>query len=194
MSDLSNLFDNTPTGANHSDLAAAFDMTEAAARMDPLPTGEYVARAVSAALDESRKGTPFYGVRFEIVDGPHAGRRLVHRWFLSSAALPYSRRDLAALGLSTFAQLQSGAAPTGLVRIRVALRRDDAGAMFNEVRDVSPGVPAAPAQGHNEANAAAPQPMPVSVAHAPVSPEPQTPTTPATADDLPAGLVDAGLL
>jgi len=182
MSDLSNLFDNTPTGANHSDLAAAFDMTEAAARMDPLPTGEYVARAVSAALDESRKGTPFYGVRFEIVDGPHAGRRLVHRWFLSSAALPYSRRDLAALGLSTFAQLQSGAAPTGLVRIRVALRRDDAGAMFNEVRDVSPGVPAAP------------QPMPVSVAHAPVPPEPQTPTTPATADDLPAGLVDAGLL
>ena len=157
-----------------------------------MPPGEYVARWVGCGLDESRKGTPFYGVRFEIVDGPHAGRRLVHRWFLSSAALPYSRRDLAALGLTTFAQLQNGAVPSGLATLRVALRRDDAGMVHNEIKTVQPC--AAPAQGHNEANAAAPQPMPVSVAHAPVPPEPQTPTTPATADDLPAGLVDAGLL
>lgn len=182
-SELSRIFDATPTGPDRAVLGAAFDNTLPAEALPPIPAGEYAAQWVDGTLGESRKGTPFYQARFEIASGEHTGRRLLHRWYLSAAALPYSRRDLAALGFDSFAKLQSNAVPRGLVRLRVALRRDDTGATFNEIRAVIPGGPE-------------PDPPEVSAEPAPVTPlpiEPQ-PATPARVEDLPAGLVDADLI
>ncbi|MBW7863583.1 MAG: hypothetical protein H3C30_04110 [Candidatus Hydrogenedentes bacterium] len=178
---LAEQFNGTPAGANRAGLAADFDGAKPAEILAPLPAGEYQARAVDARLDESRRGTPFYGMRLEIASGEHIGRRLVAKWYLSGAALPYSRRDLAALGLTSFAMLERGAVPAGLVRLRVALRRGDDGSMFNEVRAVLPMG--------NEA-----KPAPVAPAPAPVAAVNPEPVPPATTGDLPAGLVDDGLL
>ncbi len=180
MTELSKLFDGTPAGMDRAGLADAFNGTPPAEVLDPIPAGEYQARAVDARLDETRTGTPFYAMRLDVVAGEHAGRRLVARWYLSPAALPYSRRDLAALGLDAFARLERGDVPGGLLRVRVALRRDDDGTGRNEVRSVLPC-----------ASSASPPPL----AAAPVPPEPKTdPAPPAGVDDLPAGLVDRALL
>jgi len=178
---LADIFDGTPTGAG---LAAAFDGTAPAERREPIPPGEYPARAVDSELGHNRKGTPYYAMRLEIASGEHAGRRLVARWYLSGAAMPYTKRELAGLGLETFAQLERGDMPGGLLRVRVALRRGDDGAEFNEVRAVLPTNGSAPHT--QEANTPAPAPA------APV--EPETQAAPVAAADLPAGLVDASLL
>jgi len=183
MSELSRMFDSTVIGPDRAALAGAFDSTPPAEALPPIPAGEYAARWLDGTLGESRTGTPFYRARFEIASGEHAGRRLVHRWYLSPKALPYSRRDLAALGFDSFAKLQSGAAPRGLVRLHVALRREDSGAVSNEIREVIPGGPE-------------PDPREVSAAPAPVTPVPiePEPATPARVEDLPAGLVDSDLI
>lgn len=139
MTGLSSIFDNTPTGVDHSALAAEFDSTTPAEQLEPVPAGEYPARWVAAELDQSRLGKPLFLGRFEISTGLYTGRRFSYRWFLTPAALPYARRDLAALGLTSFAQLQCGALPKAPVRLRVVLRRDDSGHSFNEVRAVLPG-------------------------------------------------------
>lgn len=187
MTELSKMFDSAPAGADRAGLADAFNGTAPAEVLDPLPAGEYQARAVNARLDETRTGTPFYGVRLEVVTGEHTGRLLWGRWYLSPAALPYSRRDLAALGLDAFAKLERGDVPGGLLRVRVALRRDDDGTTRNEVRAVLPGAPPPLARPPVSAPPAPPA--------EPVPPEPQTaPAPPAGVDDLPAGLVDRALL
>jgi len=187
MTELSKLFDGTPAGMDRAGLADAFNGTPPAEVLDPIPAGEYQARAVDARLDETRTGTPFYAMRLDVVAGEHAGRRLVARWYLSPAALPYSRRDLAALGLDAFARLERGDVPGGLLRVRVALRRDDDGTARNEVRAVLPCAP--------PSLAPPPAPAPSAPPAAPVPPEPKTdPAPPAGVDDLPAGLVDRGLL
>ncbi len=169
-----------------TDLASMFDGTAAAETVGPVPAGEYHARWVACGLDESRKGTPYFFGRFEIASGGYAGRRLVHRWFLSKAALPYSRRDLAALGLTAFAQLQSGVVPGGPVVLRVALRRDDSGAMWNEVRAVVPADGAAITQ-HNEAATA----DPLSVVSPAVG---DSTASAARVDEVPAALIDPDLI
>lgn len=190
---LAESFDNHPAGAARSGLAADFDNAESAERLAPIPAGEYQARAVDARLDESRKGTPFFGMRLEIVAGEHTGRRLLAKWYLSGAAMPYSKRDLAALGITSFAMLRQGCVPRGLVRLRVALRAGDDGGQYNEVKAVFPcgeGLQGlTPPEGQkNEASAATPAPAPVAAVTS------ELPATPVAADELPAGLVDDGLL
>ena len=178
---LADQFNSTPTGAN---LAAAFDAATPAETREPIPAGEYPARAVDSELGQSDKGTPFFKMRLEITSGEHAGRRLAAKWYLSGPAMPYTKRELAGLGLDRFAQLERGDVPGGLLRVRVALRRDDSGGAFNEVRAV---LSAGGATGHPQTvNTAAP------VVVAP--PTSESPTDPVTVDDLPYGLADGDLL
>ncbi len=181
MTTLAAQFDTTPAGPDRSNLAAQFDTTTPAESPEPVPAGEYPARAVDARLGENRRGTPVYSMRIEITDGEHAGRRLMWRAYLSPAALPHSKRDLARLGLDSFAQLESGAVPGGLLMARVALRKDDSGAVFNEVRTLDPAA-------HKATPPAPPPACPAA------QPQPEPPAPAAAVDELPAGLVDAGLL
>ena len=111
--------------------AEQWNTTEAAGHFAPLPPGIYAAIATAGALGESGRGTPRYRVTFTL-EGEHNGRRLTHDFYLSAKALPLAKRDLAVLGITHPGQLSQPLRPV-LVRLRVALRRDDDGSEFNRV-------------------------------------------------------------
>jgi hypothetical protein len=115
------------------ELADLWDRTEAAGDPSPLPSGNYVAHVAGGGLSQSRSGTPSYKLTFRVAEGDHAGRRLWHDLWLTSAAMPMAKRDLAKVGITSREQLE-GPPPDGIrCRVRVALRRTDDGAEFNKV-------------------------------------------------------------
>jgi hypothetical protein len=114
-------------------LAAAWDSTEAAADHKPLPKGEFVARVERGELASAKSGTPGYKLCFQVIEGEHAGRRAWHDCWLTPAAMPMTKRDLAKLGIVEHKQLAQPL-PQGIVcRLRVTLRRNDDGAEYNRV-------------------------------------------------------------
>src|SRR5262249_49127839 len=68
-----------------------------------------------------------------IAEGEYADRRLWHDFWLSPAALPMSKRDLAKIGVSDLEQLERPLPPGILLRVRVALRTGDDGRQHNQV-------------------------------------------------------------
>lgn len=115
-------------------LVEAWDETQAAVEFDPLPTGIYVARIVAGKLSNSRGGTPGYKLTFEVIEGECKGRRVWHDVWLTEAALPLAKRDLAKLGITSLDQLERPL-PQGIrCEIKVALRKEESGIEFNRVR------------------------------------------------------------
>lgn len=115
-----------------------FNDVDAAPEYEPLPAGEYEAGLVSGSFSESRQGTPGYTITFEIRDGEQAGRRLSDTLWLTPAAIPFTKRDLSKLGITSFEQMKRPV-PEGIVcRLRVALRRDDDGTQYNKLRSWEP--------------------------------------------------------
>ena len=71
---------------------------------------------------------------FCVLEGEYKGRRFWHDIYLTEAALPMAKRDLAKLGVTTLAQLESPL-PQGIrCKVKLALRRDDDGTEYNRVR------------------------------------------------------------
>ena len=99
------------------------------------PAGEYVARIIGGELVTSRsKGTPGYKLTFTVLDGDHVDRQFWHDIWLTPAALPMAKRDLAKLGVSSLGQLEQPL-PLGIrCSVKLALRRDDDGSEYNRVR------------------------------------------------------------
>jgi hypothetical protein len=56
-------------------IAAAWDRTEAAADLGPLPAGVYAAEIVGGSLFTAATGTAGFKIAFRVTDGDHAGRR-----------------------------------------------------------------------------------------------------------------------
>ena len=52
------------------------------------------------------KATPGYKLTFKVVDGEHAGRQFWHDCWLTAAALPQTKRDLAKIGVTSLEQLE----------------------------------------------------------------------------------------
>src|SRR5262249_27680659 len=115
-------------------LKATWNTTEAAAEFAPIPPGDYILRILSGELSNSRGGTPGYKLTLEVAAGEHEGRRLWHDLWLTAAALPMSKRDLAKLGIETPEQLEQPLPPGILIRARVVLRKDDNGKESNVIR------------------------------------------------------------
>jgi hypothetical protein len=114
-------------------LARQFDEAEAAGDMLPLPRGTYRCRVTDGELVTSKSGTPGYTLTFTVDDGDHKGRRLWHTAWLTEAAMPMSKRDLAKLGVTSLALLDRPL-PAGFVcDVKVALRVDDDGVERNRV-------------------------------------------------------------
>jgi hypothetical protein len=114
-------------------LARQFDEAEAAGDMLPLPRGTYRCRVTDGELVTSKGGTPGYQVVFTVDDGDHKGRRLWHTAWLTPAALPMTKRDLAKLGVTSLDMLDRPL-PGGFVcDVKVALRVDDDGVERNRV-------------------------------------------------------------
>lgn len=116
-----------------------FDATEAAPEFAPLPPGSYSASVLRGEYCSTKAGSDAYRLRFEITEGPHAGKSVIRTWTFGTKALPYTKRDLAPFGLTTSAALLSPFPPAGrvyLVRLVVALQRGDDGVERNDVKRI----------------------------------------------------------
>ena len=121
------------------DFNNSWNSTEAAGEFEPLPAGKYTCRVESGELDTSAKGTPTYKLVFLVLKGPddgtdYCGRKLWHDLWLTPAALPMSKRDLAKLGIDSPDRMEQPL-PAGIrCLVRLALRRGDDGLAHNRVR------------------------------------------------------------
>jgi hypothetical protein len=115
-------------------LLRAWDAASVAADSGAIPAGDYIARIVSGELFTSRSaGTPGYKLSFRILEGEFAGRQFWHDAWLTAAALPMTKRDLAKLGVVNLTQLERPL-PQGIrCKVKLALRRTDSGDEFNRV-------------------------------------------------------------
>lgn len=127
---LSDIFLNSQSQS----LRDAWANTTAASDFAPLPPGVYVARLVSGELATSKGGTPAYKLAFKVLEGAHAGRQFWHDVWLTAAALPMAKRDLAKLGVTTIDQLEKPLPKGVRCEVRLALRTADDGAQFNRVK------------------------------------------------------------
>jgi hypothetical protein len=146
---MSNLFGDSPA-VNYSDAISstngksaggleAFDAAEAAPEFVPLPPGIYTARVLRGERTTTRAGADAYRLRFEVTEGPHAGKTVIRTWTFGPRALPYTKRDLAPFGLTTSAKLLSPfpePVREYLVRLVVALQRGDDGREFNDIKRI----------------------------------------------------------
>jgi hypothetical protein len=120
-------------GTSRAELARQFAEAEVAGDMVPLPRGTYRCRVTDGEVVSSKNGTPGYTLTFSVDDGEHKGRRLWHTAWLTEAAMPMSKRDLAKLGVTSLDMLDRPL-PAGIVcDVKVALRVDDDGAERNRV-------------------------------------------------------------
>lgn len=115
-------------------IRAAWEQTEAADDLAPIPPGTYEARLVRHELFKARSGTPGLRLVFQIREGEFAGRQVFYSGWLTPAALPFLKRDLSAIGLMDFDSLSKPTPQGILCRVRVALRRNDEGDEWNEAR------------------------------------------------------------
>jgi len=120
-------------GTSRDQLARQFNEAEAAGDMMPLPRGTHRCRVADGELVTSKSGTPGYTLTFTVDDGEHKGRRLWHTSWLTEAAMPMSKRDLAKLGVTTLDMLDRPLPAGFVVDVKVALRVDDDGVERNRV-------------------------------------------------------------
>jgi hypothetical protein len=117
----------------------AYDAAEPAPEFAPIPPGVYMGRVLRGECTTTKTGADAYRLRFEVTEGEHAGKTVVRTWTFSPRALPYTKRDLASLGLTTSAKLLSPFPEPGReysVRLVVALQRNDDGREFNDVKRI----------------------------------------------------------
>jgi hypothetical protein len=120
-------------GNSRDELARHFAETEAAGDMLPLPRDDYRCRITDGELVTSKGGTPGYTLTFTVDAGEHKGRKLWHTLWLTPAALPMTKRDLAKLGVTSLDMLERPL-PVGFVcDVKVVVRADDDGTERNRV-------------------------------------------------------------
>ena len=122
-------------GSSRDEFTKVWDQTEAAGEMGPLPAGEYMAKIIAGGLTTSKRNeTPSYHLAFKVIEGDYAGRHFWHDLWLTPAALPMTKRDVAKLGVTSLEQLEKPI-PRGIkCRVKLALRRDDDGNEHNRVQ------------------------------------------------------------
>ena len=113
----------------------AWDSSQAASDFELLPPGEYVCLVTKGALETSQlKGTPSYSLEFTVTEGEYRARKIWHHAWLTEAALPQTKRDLAKLGISSLDQLERPLPPGIRCKVRVVIRKDDDVNEHNRVR------------------------------------------------------------
>lgn len=115
-------------------LQEAWDKTQAAEEFAPLPAAIYSCKIVKGELCESKKLTPSYKVTFRVREGEFEGRHFWADYWLTEAALPMTKRDLAKLGVTQLSQLDQPLPAMFLCTVKLALRKDDDGNEYNRVR------------------------------------------------------------
>jgi hypothetical protein len=121
-------------GSDRKSLAETWNQTKAAGDFAPLPPGEYEATIISGELFNAKSGTPGYKLTFEISYGDFKGRKLWHDVWLTPAALPMTKRDLAKIGVTALDQLERPLPQRLRCKVKVALRKNDSSGEYNQVR------------------------------------------------------------
>lgn len=132
-------FSDILSGDALDELARRFDEAEAAPEFEPVPAGTYEVDLVHGELRRSQNGTVGYTCHFEIAEGEYRGRKIWHTAWLSDAAMNYSKRDLAKLGITQLGQCSDPVPPGIYCTINVVRRTDDDGRQWNEVKKITAG-------------------------------------------------------
>ena len=120
---------------NAADFQRTWDTTEASSGFDPLPPGVYRCLISDGRLFTSKtNATPGFKIEFQVIDPPHAGRKVWHDVWLSSKALSMAKGELAKLGIKSPDQLEQPLPPGLIADVTVVQRTDDYGAVFNRVK------------------------------------------------------------
>jgi hypothetical protein len=133
MSERKRLSDILQQASDREKLQHAWKMTEAAAEFEPLPKGEYTFRIIAGDLFTSKRGTPGYKLTLEVTDGDYDGRRVWADFWLTPAALPMTKRDLAKIGIADLRQLEHPLPAVILIKGKLALRADEDGNQSNRL-------------------------------------------------------------
>lgn len=116
-------------------LRQSWDATAAAGELAPLPPNEYTAHIIAGTLETGKtRGTPGYKLTFRICEGDYTGRQFWHDIWLTEAALPMAKRDLAKLGVTSLDQLDNPLPPGIRCKCKLVVRRGDDGAEYNKLR------------------------------------------------------------
>jgi hypothetical protein len=133
MNERKKLSDILQQNTDREKLALQWRTTAAAAEFAPLPKGEYTFRILAGELFTSKRGTPGYKLTLEVTEGEFEGRRAWCDFWLTPAALPMTKRDLAKLGVQELQQLDKPLPPGILIKGKLALRSDDDGNESNRL-------------------------------------------------------------
>ena len=110
-----------------------WDRIQSAAEYEPLPPGEYTALLTKGELAEnSRTSTPSYKLTFRVEAGDYANRQFFADLWLTEKSMPYTKRDLLKLGITSPQQLEQPLPCRFRCKVRLALRKND-GVEFNRV-------------------------------------------------------------
>jgi hypothetical protein len=134
MNERKRLSDILQQNSDRERLSSLWKTTTAAAEFAPLPSGDYTFRILTGELFTAKRGTPGYKLTLEVVEGEFEGRRAWCDFWLTPAALPMSKRDLAKIGVTDLEQLDRPLPSGILIRGKLALRRDDDGNESNQLR------------------------------------------------------------
>ena len=116
-----------------------FGEGDAAPDYTPIPAAIYIARIVQGEPTSTRAGAAAYRLRFEVTEGPHAGKSVIRTWTFGEKARKYTQRDLAPFGLTNSAKLRSPFPPAGKeyhCRLTVALQSGTDGREFNDIKRI----------------------------------------------------------
>lgn len=126
-------------GQRLAELASNFEAIEPAPDYEPVPSGTYEVDFVHGQLCRSASDNLGYVCHFTIANGEFRGRRIYHTLWLSKAAMPYSKRDLAKLGIDSPQQCEQPVPPGIFCKVKVVERTDDDGTRSNRVVRIDAG-------------------------------------------------------
>lgn len=137
MGKFSNSLGEPEPGSQTGDLESLWNSAEAAPELRPLPAGKYDCRVHGIELFKSRRNaTPGVKITFVVADGEYTNRRLWAEYWLTTAAIGLTKRELAKLGIMKKSEVENPPAAIRRIRCQVTatLRKYDDGPEYNAVR------------------------------------------------------------
>ena len=146
--------------------------TSAAEDYSPIPRGNYNAKLLKLKTGQIPNGKPYVKQIFQIEDGEFCGRRVQMTLWLTTPAMPYTKRELSKIKILQLEELENPIPKHFICRIYVVKEKQNDGREFNNVKsfNVLSFEP-------EEADPFAPQANPVPNSTTSTVASPTTPTT-----------------